>query len=93
MLEDCLKKTCLTIVGRLGLNHLKQHLSQIHPWLQVLASGASTMIPESQLEPVATLPDLEAWRCHVSAVKQAPWGNSGAMEDMEDEDFAKIFEW
>ena len=27
---------------------------------KVLASGASTMIPESQLEPVATLPDLEA---------------------------------
>lgn len=30
-------------------------------WGQVLTSGESTMIPESQLEPVATLPDLEAW--------------------------------
>lgn len=27
---------------------------------QVLCSGASTMIPESQLEPVGDLPDLEA---------------------------------
>ena len=62
----------LTIVKIELFIHLSSDISRsvfCHPTIfscsdssEVLASGASTMIPESQLEPVATLPDLEVPR-------------------------------
>ena len=56
---------------------------------EVLASGASTMIPESQLEPVATLPDLEVPRNRIPEThsrlgtwSKGHWGPTASGKDV-----------